>query len=246
MDAQTDGEIQKIKEYNGDGFLTHAVAARMPSLASKQFQEFYVKCLKEMKMAPEELKALVATDTRYRAKTVLFGVNRALSIPGDLVEFGVYHGHLAFIINKSFDIASFGKKHYLFDTWGENWEQHDDPFVAKGEIRYNKDIFDEVAKRFRPFPNVRLKRGLLPASATETIDSLSSISFLSIDVNSGNIEKDLLALTWDKLSPGAMVYLDDYGFLKYRRLPKIVSNFLSNKREEVFELANGTGIIIKS
>ena len=53
-------------------------------------------------------------------------------------------------------------------------------------------------------------------------------------------------MVWDRLSPGGMIYLDDYGFRKYPKIPVFVQKFLQNKSEDIFELANGTAFIIKS
>ena len=149
-------------------------------------------------------------------------------------------------INLSFNLELNGEKHYLFDTWGEDWQKHDDPSLKLGKIRYNVDIFSEVLDRFSKFKAVKLIRGLLPESAYDTIDRLSAISYVSIDVNSNSIEFDLLCMIWDKLFPGGFVYLDDYGFRKYPKIPILVQEFLAGKREDIFELANGTEFIIKS
>ena len=75
---------------------------------------------------------------------------------------------------------------------------------------------------------------------------MSPYVYVCIDVNSGNLEGELLELIWDKLSPGAMVFLDDYGFESYKNLPIVVDQFLSNKSEEIFELPNKTGFILKN
>ena len=51
------------------------------------------------------------------------------------------------------------------------------------------------------------------------------MSFVCIDVNAGSsLEIDLLKI-WDRLSPGAMVYLDDYGFGTYSSMNESINEF---------------------
>ena len=223
-----------------DGF---KFSETMPELTSSKFKNFYDHTIASMNCSDP---GILNSDLSYRVKTVLFGAKRALGIRGDFIDFGVWHGTLPYFINSLYNLELSGKRHYLFDTWGENWQKHDDPALKLGKIRYNIDIYSEVQTRFSKFPAVKLIRGVLPDSAYDIITRSSAISFVSIDVNSNSIELELLCMVWDRLSPGGMIYLDDYGFRKYPKIPVFVQKFLQNKSEDIFELPNGTAFIIKS
>lgn len=61
-------------------------------------------------------------NVRYRASIYEWGLKRSLNLPGDLVDFGAYHGLFPFLFHSSHDIALFGKQHHLFDAWGGRME----------------------------------------------------------------------------------------------------------------------------
>ena len=43
-----------------------------------------------------------------------------------------------------------------------------------------------------------------------------------------------------------MIFFDDYGYRKYPGIPKVINQFLAEKQESIFELANGTAFVLKS
>jgi hypothetical protein len=194
---------------------------------------------------PEKL-----ADTTYYARLIMRmqvyrnGCIRALSLPGSLVDFGVYHGLFSHLFHMSEDISVFGKKHYLFDTWGDD-PGYDD---FKDWNHYKKDIYSSVVDRFSKFKGVELVRGLLPKSAEGVVGSLSAISFACIDVNSQSLlERDLTYMIWDKMSSGAMLYLDDYAFLGMPpEFGKWCFEFSQQVKSPLFELPSGSAFILKN
>lgn len=192
-------------------------------------------------------------NVRYRASIYEWGLKRSLNLPGDLVDFGAYHGLFPFLFHSSHDIALFGKQHHLFDAWGGGeWNdfidnstiQADDGRTANS--RYRNDIYAQVEQIFKPHRAVKLHRGLLPKSASELISSSRSLAFCCIDVNStGELEKDLLELVWDRLAPGAMLYIDDYGFAGYPKISQYFQGFSRLIDSPLFEVPTGSAFLLK-
>ena len=229
---------------NGDGF---AITENMPVFMSKDSMSWFHECLLEMNLPKLELDSATLTNSFYRVQTILWGANRALAIEGDFVDFGVWHGILPYSLNKKINLKKHQKTHYLFDTWGDDWENHRDPYIEGVKPRYNEDIFADVVNRFSKFPCVKCVRGLLPGSAVDALSEVEKIAYACIDVNShGILAGQLLELIWDKLSVGSMIFFDDYGYRKYPGIPKVINQFLAEKQESIFELANGTAFVLKS
>ena len=218
----------------------------------------FTEALNKMKLPQPALEVIGIDNTinpralanvRYRTSIYRHGCQRALNIKGDLLDFGVWHGIFPYLFHDRYNEKIFGKKHYLFDTWGEGWEKHNDPELIDGSdesYRYSLDIYSEVKERFKNFDHIEFVRGVLPESAAKVVDKLSSISFVSVDINSdGNDEYELIELVWDKLSEGAMLYLDDYGFAGYQGLNEKIYKLSELLDKPVFEIPVGSGYIIK-
>ncbi len=114
-----------------------------------------------------------------------------------------------------------GKTFYLLDTFAGL----DPRFVTAGERRavavkksrrylrygcYHSSV-DRVRANFAQWRNLRIIVGAVPESLGH-VDA-HAIAFLHIDMNCAAPEVDTLCFFWPRLSPGAVVLLDDYAFL---------------------------------
>ena len=227
----------------GDGF---AISETMPTFISRKSNMWFHNCLSEMNLPDSVYESAILTNSIYRVQTILWGAKRALRIEGDFIDFGVWHGILPYVINKSINLSKYNKSYYLFDTWGAGWEDQRDPFIQNSAPRYNEDIYEDVRSRFSSFSCTKFVRGLLPGTAIKALSKIDKIAYVCIDVNSdGLLERELLEIVWSKLSKGSMIFFDDYGYRKYPDIPKEINSFLSDKSESIFELANGTAFILK-
>ena len=244
----------------GNGFVG---GNKLPNFNSEESVSLYKRAIQKMSLPIDALQTYGVVDengkisggfnnVRYRAKAYQFGFERALTLKGDLIDFGTYHGLFPFICHQNNQIYKLGKKHHLFDTWGgEGWELHDDPDLntakSKGEeYRYSKDIYQKVKRLFSEIKGVKLHRGLLPESYERVEKEIKSISFACVDVNAGsNLELELIELIWDKMEAGAMLYIDDYGFSAYPRLTELVTEFANFVNQPIFEIPTGSAYIIK-
>tara|TARA_B100000989_G_scaffold297156_1_gene282116 strand:+ start:68 stop:865 length:798 start_codon:yes stop_codon:yes gene_type:complete len=211
------------------------------NLASRRFigiyqdPKFKSSKIKALENIPESLKKnIIDNNIDWRFHIVNWAANHCKSLEGDFLEFGVYYGFLARSMCQYIDFENLDKSFYLFDTWG-----NDD-----ASEKYKNDIFEEVKKRFINYQNVFFHRGLLPGTLKK-LSKLERISYMSLDLNDGKIEREILEFTYSKIVKGGVVYIDDYGW-NYPELRRELNDFLIDKDETLLHFPNGSTILIKS
>ena len=75
---------------------------------------------------------------------------------------------------------------------------------------YYANTYDAVRDSFAAYPNVRLIKGMVPGTLASV--TAERIAYLSIDMNAEVPEVAAMEAFWDRLSPGAFVLMDDYGW----------------------------------
>jgi len=151
----------------------------------------------------------------WRVNTALWAAQQAARLEGDFVECGVNTGILSLAICSYLDFNSLDKCFFLFDTYSGIPEDRTEYAESQENIKQkNKYYFDcyEIAKEnFAPWPKAQLVRGRVP----ETLDTVSidKVSYLSLDMNVTEPELAALTYFWPKLVRGAVVLIDDYGWI---------------------------------
>ncbi|MEO2035150.1 MAG: TylF/MycF/NovP-related O-methyltransferase, partial [Planctomycetaceae bacterium] len=103
----------------------------------------------------------------------------------------------------------------------------------------------DVAKRnFADFPRAKLVQGEVPG----ILDSVpvDSVSYLSIDMNIVKPEIAALEYFWPRLSIGAPVLLDDYGWAGHSEQREAMDEFAQSHGTSVLELPTGQGLILRT
>ena len=67
---------------------------------------------------------------------------------------------------------------------------------------------------------------------------------MSIDLNDGMPERQVLELLYERIVEGGIIYFDDYGW-NYPLLRKLVNEFFEDKNETLLHFACGSSIVIK-
>ena len=160
----------------------------------------------EMKLLSDQIdERELAIILRELEKTLAAGV------AGDIVEFGCYVGTTSVPIGKR--LATTDKTLHVYDSFEglpEKASQDESPagtqFVA-GELAASKK---QLIKNFRqagvPLPTI--VKGWF---SDVTVDQVpGEISFAYLDGDYYHSVLDPLKLIWDRLSPGAIVLVDDY------------------------------------
>jgi hypothetical protein len=161
-----------------------------------------------------------------------------VQLDGDFVECGVLYGTGVKTVIDYFGKDAFAKTFWAYDTFDTNpVEGH----KAEGQ---QEGLFQQVQSRFSGYDNVRLVKGLLPASLIG--NSPEQIAYLHIDLNHAEFEIAVLEHLFDRVVPGGIVVLDDYEWSGVYRNQKIMEDaWFDARRYRVFPLPTGQGIVLK-
>jgi Macrocin-O-methyltransferase (TylF) len=190
-------------------------------------------------------------DPRYfwRTHVALWCASIALALGGDFVECGVCRGMLSSSIMTYLDWNNSGRRFFLFDTFvGVDETQMTDEEIANGNLAsfremYKEDLYDNAVRNFSEFKNVEIIRGSVPSTLL-TAD-IGSVAYLSIDMNNATPEIAAANYFWDKLQPGAIILLDDYGFVRYEVQKLAFDQWARERKVDILALPTGQGLIIK-
>jgi O-methyltransferase len=159
-------------------------------------------------------------------------------VPGDFVECACYKGTSARIVCDYVDFLHSNRHYYLYDLF-----EHDDTMVHHAMPEHGNSLYAQVKQRFAALPNVTVTQGFIPQILDEVAPEV--ISFLHIDMNNAAAEIGALERLFDRLSPGGILVLDDYGWRAYREQKLAEDPWLAARGYEVLELPTGQGIVIK-
>jgi O-methyltransferase len=175
----------------------------------------------------------------WRMTTVLWGFRNGLKLEGDFVECACYKGITARIICDTVDFGAYpGRHYYLYDLF-----EHDQSMPHHHMPEHGNSLFEEVKGRFAHLPNVTVTQGRVPQSFGQAVPE--KIAFLHLDLNSAEAEISALETLFDRMVPGAVMVLDDYGWLGYRAQKLAEDDWLGKRGYHVLELPTGQGLLIK-
>ncbi len=189
----------------------------------------------------------------WRLNTLVWAARQALQLPaGDFVECGVFQGDMSFVVYHAAGLAGSGRRLVLFDSF----EGLDPAQIAPGEYGGNESyveiangyyrkpgLYESVVDRFAGNPEVSVHRGFLPA----VLDGRApdAIAWLHVDLNSALAEVAVLEALFDRVTPGGLVLLDDYGWIAYGAQKTAEDAFFAKRGYQVLELPTGQGLVVK-
>ena len=175
----------------------------------------------------------------WRMSTVLWGVRNGLRLEGDFVECACYKGTTVRVICDAVDFSAHKDRHYyLYDLFDHDPSQ---PHHAMPE--HSKNLYASVKARFAGFQNVTVTQGKVP----EVLDQVApqKIAFMHLDMNNADAEIGALEVLFERMVPGAVLILDDYGWLYYRAQKLAEDPWFEKFGYRVLELPTGQGLLIK-
>lgn len=192
-------------------------------------------------------------DIRWRIHVCLWAAECCLRIPGDFAEFGVSTGLLSTMIVRNTDFDNSGKKFYLFDTYEGIPVEMASESEKKGVAKMNKNMYtgnaantniiDFVHKQFAPHPNVQTVQGMLPGSLDQV--AFERLSYISIDLNITSAEMQTIEAIWDRITPGGIIVLDDYGLAGHEEQNDAWNAFAKRNDRSIMALPTGQGIMMR-
>lgn len=175
----------------------------------------------------------------WRMSTVLWGVRNGLRLEGDFVECACYKGTTVRVICDAVDFANYPDRHYyLYDLF-----DHDPSLPHHAMPEHSKQLYAQVKKRFEGFKNVTVTQGKVPEVLAEAAPQ--KIAFMHLDLNNADAEIGALDVLFERMVPGAVLILDDYGWLGYRAQKLAEDPWFAKYGYRVLEMPTGQGFLIK-
>ncbi|MGH8163034.1 MAG: TylF/MycF/NovP-related O-methyltransferase, partial [Rhodanobacteraceae bacterium] len=107
-----------------------------------------------------------------------------------------------------------------------------------------EECFEAARTNFAPWPRCRLVRGEVPDTLA-AFPADRKVAFLSIDMNILLPEIAALDFFWDRLLPGGIVLLDDYGWASHADQRAGFDAFARAQGTLVLTLPTGQGMLIR-
>ena len=195
---------------------------------------FFVDLLKDSKTTDTERGKI------WRSYILDYFAQRAAHLNGDFLEVGCYTGHTPSILTKRIDFTGIGKKYFLFDLF--EWNEGDRHYRLDRLI--DGTLYEEVRARFKDDSSVVLVRGRVPDSFQGSLPE--DIAFAHIDLNNAEAEAGAIREIYPRLTDGAIVIFDDYGWWTLSDQKSSVDDVLEPFGARILELPTGQGLLIKS
>lgn len=184
-------------------------------------------------------------DLHWRAYVICWAAARCAELPGDFVECGVNRGGFALAVVRYVDFAALEKRFFLLDTYeglvdSRITAEEKALGIRSGEY---EPCYEAALRTFADFDNVVVIKG--PVPDTLPLVDAERVSFLSLDMNTREPEIAAANHFWDRLVPGGMMVLDDYGWRKHLEQKRAFDQFAQERGTEVLALPTGQGLILK-
>ena len=187
--------------------------------------------------ADEREKSLV-----WRLHVYCWFARQALRAEGDFVECGVFRGFSTIVAARMLDFARSGRQWFLYDTFAGIPSDHLNPGDGSPELYAAPGLYEACVKRFAPYSNIHVVRGRIPEVLAERAPE--RVAFLHLDLNSAVAESAALGFFRERLAPGAVVLLDDYGWRAYRPQKLVADEFFGELGKPILELPTGQGVVV--
>ena len=189
----------------------------------------------------------------WRVHIGLWAAASASRLDGDFVECGVNYGFMSSAVMESLDWDRLGKTFFLLDTFSGldsrfvTTGERDTGTLDKNEDRLSTGFYvasvDKVRANFSQWQNQRIIVGSIPETL-EQVDA-RTVAFLHIDMNCAPPEVAALRYFWPRLTPGAIVLLDDYAYQGFEDQRVAMDALASELGTSVCALPTGQGLIIR-
>jgi O-methyltransferase len=184
-------------------------------------------------------------DLRWRLCLLTQIARHCFGVDGDFAEFGVYRAGCAFMIFRSGEFPE-SKRFFLFDTFAGVPEEGLSPSeVDAGLAGAHADTSVEYVRgRLAPWAQrLVLVPGDVHATLPET--QIDSLAFVHMDLNAAEPTKAALEYSYPRLSKGAMILFDDYGWAGLEVQREVIEAFIGALPDTLIALPTGQALLVR-
>lgn len=185
------------------------------------------------------------TGRLWRLHVFLWAFMNALRLEGDLIECGVYRGFSSALAVRYANFERVRKTLFLFDTWDGIPEDQLDTKRKQIDKYKDPDNYVKVLERFKDYANVKIVKGRVP-EVFEQVTMPEKISFLHLDMNTSVAEVGALEILFERMVPGSICLLDDFGLLLAREQMLHETEWFRRRGYMVCELPTSQALVIKT
>lgn len=179
----------------------------------------------------------------WRTHTFIWAFRASQSLPGVSIELGTGKAWMfTFLLNHE-GVPSLGEVLLIDRYLSMDVDRKSGKVIEGTENKYYTSGLDELRERFSQESGVKLIRGELPAVLSDL--ALEEIRFIHIDLNAAEPEVASLSFLWDRLVPGGIVLLDDFGSPEFLESNVAMRALALELKFEILGLPTGQGLIIK-
>lgn len=227
-----------LRGYRETAFVSEGLATwhkTLPFLEDPRFLE----------LADKHRHLLPIPNWHWNLQTVLWATQHASDLEGDFVELGVFKGHTTLFVAEYLNFGSSSRQWWLYDTFSGIPEDQLDPgWEQSNKAAYHGTFsFDEVAARFRDFPNINVIQGRVPEILRERCPD--RIAFLHMDLNNASAEIAALDMLFDRLTPGGLIVFDDFCWGTARAQYDAERKWFQSRGLHVLPMPTGQGLFMK-
>lgn len=183
-------------------------------------------------------------DPEWRSFVTCWAAKKGAKLEGDFVECGVNKAGFSRAIMRVLGFKKMtDRRFWLLDTYQGTPDSCFDPGENKHHHHY-EDCYEYVKGIFANSPNVSVIRGAVPLTLSQV--TAKKVAYLSIDMNVTGPEIAAAEFFWDKLVPGAVIVLDDYGWQGHEMQHDAFDEFARLRGVEVLPLPTGQGLLFKN
>lgn len=175
----------------------------------------------------------------WRRYVLACAAHHCVQLEGDFVECGSYTGVGVKTVVDYLGGMAFPKTFWAYDLF-----EHFEGMPNQKMEELGPQLFGRVQAKFAAYPQVRLVRGMIPASFEGNVPD--RIAYLHIDLNQAAAELAALDSLFDRVVPGGIVVLDDYEWSGVFRPQKLAEDpWFDRRGYRVMPLPTGQGLVIK-
>jgi len=174
----------------------------------------------------------------WRRSVLCWAGWHGMNIEGDFVECACYMGTAARIVCDYVELGKSEKHYYLYDLF-----EHTEEMEHHSLSEHGAGLYEQVKQRFSDIERVVVTQGSVPQILQSVVPE--KVAFLHLDLNNAEAELGTMELLYDRITPGGIIVLDDYGWLGYRDQKLALDPFFEARGHKVLELPTGQGLVIK-